>query len=253
MSGAENLSVKGIFFSYGKRNFLQNVSFSALSGELLAIAGPNGAGKSTLLKIASGYLKVSQGNVVVRGFDLRDIPASTRASLITYVGQEPDPSFDFTVEEEVLLGREFSSKKEGPKLGEVLKELELWDLRERPVTSLSSGEAQRVGLARALYQNPDVLLLDEPTAHMDMAHSLKVMDIVMGYCRAGKTAVCVFHDVNLALRYANRILFMREGAIAGVFGPEEVDGRVIAEVYGVNAAVQMVGSLRVIVPLSPLN
>ena len=162
----------GLRFKYGAgRQVLDGVDFEARRGQVTAVVGPNGSGKSTLLKAISGYLRPQEGRVSVCGLDPFSLSCEERSALIAYCGDEPEPAFEFTVEETVRLGR--VSRKSEDLEAQCLKAMEevgVLDLRARPVTALSSGERQRVFLARALCQDPEVFLLDEPTAHLDMAY-----------------------------------------------------------------------------------
>jgi len=234
---------KDISFSYRHRLVLQGVSLSLPKGSVGAVLGPNGAGKSTLLKVLSGYLFPTKGMVLIRGQDIHRVSHQERSSLVTYTGDSPRPSFDFTVEEAVMMGRMgrmknvFKESAEDRRALEMaLRILDLEELRERPVTSLSSGELQRVEMARALCQDPEVFLLDEPTAHLDMSFELDLMEIITRMAREkGKTILAVFHDLNLAMRYAQILFFLQGGRIAYSLRPSQVSPDVIEEVYGVKA------------------
>lgn len=228
--------------SYGPHGFreaLRGVDLRVLSGSLTAIVGPNGSGKSTLLKVISAYLHPASGSVTLCGKDIHALPSAERAALVTYCGDEPEPAFEFSVEETVLLGR--VSRGSGPQDSaaamEAMRRVGVEDLRKRVITSLSSGERQRVYLARAVFQDPKVLLLDEPTAHLDMAYELQVMEMVGDMTASGKTVLTVVHDLNLALRFASRILFMRDGSVVRDLLPSEVDAHAVREVYGVDACI----------------
>ena len=249
--------VTGLKFSYGTGvEVLRGVDFAAPRGQVTALVGPNGSGKSTLLKTISGYLKPKEGSVTVCGEDPFALPPEARSALIAYCGDEPEPAFDFTVEETVQLGR--VSRKTGDVSAgseRAMTEVGVLDLRRRPITALSSGERQRAYLARALCQDPEVFLLDEPTSHLDMAYELQIMEIVARLARQKlKTVVSVHHDLNLALRYASTLFFLKDGVIRRQLEPWRVTAEVIADVYGVKAAVLRHPSLGcpVVVPESPL-
>lgn len=252
----------GIWFSYRRRWVIQDVTLSARAGEITAIVGPNGAGKSTILKVASGFLKPGKGSSRVLDRDVGAMPARARGRLLTYMGAELEPVFGFTVEETVLLGRfphTGALRKEGPDdvaaARRAMSVLDLDDLAERPVTDLSSGERQRVYLARALCQETSVLLLDEPTAHLDMAYEMRVMEVLSYTAQERNAAVVVIlHDLNLASRFASSLYFVREGRIYKSGCPAEtVTAQTIREVYGAESYVfpHPEGRWPQVVPLRP--
>ena len=191
------------------------------------------------MKVISAYLRPASGFVTLCGKDVHALLSAERAALVTYCGDEPEPAFDFSVEETVLLGR--VSQGGGPQDSEAalgaMRRVGVEDLRGRVITSLSSGERQRVYLARAVFQDPEVFLLDEPTAHLDMAYELQVMEMVEDMTASGKTVLIVVHDLNLALRFASRILFMKDGSVVRDLVPSEVGTHAVREVYGVDACI----------------
>jgi len=239
-----SILVSGVTFGYagveGPWEALRGVDLCVPSGSLTAVVGPNGSGKSTLLKVISAYLRPAFGSVTLCGRDPHSMGPAERAFIVTYCGDEPEPAFDFSVRETVLLGRvsRGSRADDGAAADEAMKRVGVYDLRERAITSLSSGERQRVYIARSVFQDPEVFLLDEPTAHLDMAYELQVMEMVMGMARTeGKTVLTVVHDLNLALRFASRLFFMKDGSVVRDLAPGEVDAGVVREVYGVESCV----------------
>lgn len=230
---------------------LRDVSLTVPSGAVAAVVGPNGSGKSTLLRTISAYLRPSAGTVLLNGLNPFSLTPSERSRLVTYCGDEPDPVFDFTVEETVEMGRLSGG---APFAEQAMRQVGVLGLRDRAITSLSSGERQRVYIARAICQDPDVLLLDEPTAHLDMAYELRVMDLVVRLARErSKTILAVVHDLNLALRYASVMLFMKDGAIVHVLEPAAVTAGVVREVYGVDVwlTVNPAIGCPVVLPVAP--
>jgi iron complex transport system ATP-binding protein len=236
------VTVQDLRFKRGGREILKGISFQVEPGQVAALVGPNGAGKSTLLKVISGYLRPASGTVRVGGVDPVSLHPSERSRLVTYSGDEPDPAFAFTVEETVEMGK---VAVEAPRsrvalqatLQAALEALQLTGLRDRPITSLSSGERQRVYLARAVYQDPLVLLLDEPTTHLDMAYEVHVVEMIRDLAEHGKTVITVVHDLNLALRSASRLLFLKDGRLRYDVAPGEVTSEVIGDIYGVEVQV----------------
>lgn len=263
MEGESFLEVKDVSFSYGKNDLLDDISLSLQNGCLGALLGPNGSGKSTLLKIISGYLQPTRGSVRIDGRDIHKVSHVERRNLVTYVGDAPWPSFDFTVEETVAMGRMAGrsffghlDQRDVQAINEAISTLNLEKLKGRTLTSLSSGEYQRVEIARAFCQDPKVLLLDEPTAHLDMAYELELMEIIKNLVReSGKTVLAVFHDINLALRYASNLFFLKNGKIAFTLTPNQVTSKVIEEVYEVQATVNTYPGINssVVVPISSLT
>lgn len=250
------LRTENLVFGFGREPVLRDISMEIPAGSVCAVVGPNGSGKSTLLRTMSGYLRPEKGKVEVNGVDIHRASFSERSRLITYSGGEAVPSFGFSVEETVVLGRYAASPDslltDHEAAEKAMKMAQAWELRDRPITELSSGERQRVYLARAVCQDPSVFLLDEPTAHMDLYYEIMVMELISSMVSSGKTFVAVIHDINLALRYASRLFFMKEGRIAATIVPEDLTPDIIRMVYGVDALVTKHDLIRnpIVVPLS---
>ena len=218
------LKIESLTVSYGTLRVLRNVSLNVLSGEVLALIGPNGAGKSTLVRAASGVVPAQSGNVRVNGDDLLSLPAMRRARYLAVVPQAVSLPPAFNVWETVLLGRtpylnflgQVSSKDEGIARS-ALQKVDALDLIERRVGELSGGEQQRVLLARALAQSTPILLLDEPTVHLDLQHQIGLMEIVRSLAHTDNLAVLIaLHDLNLAARYADRVALLVTGEVKAV-------------------------------------
>ena len=234
-----SVSVQDLRHYRGGREILRGITLEIEPGSVAAVVGPNGAGKSTLLKVISGYLRPRSGTVRVGGMDPASLHPSERSRLVTYCGDEPEPAFAFSVEETVEMGNPERARESGPAFLEAaLDALDITDLRYRTITSLSSGERQRVFLSRAVYQDPLVFLLDEPTTHLDMAYEVQVVDMIESLAgRLGKTVVTVVHDLNLAMRCAARLFFLKDGALRYCVTPQEVTSEIIGDIYGVDAQV----------------
>ncbi len=228
------LKVK-LSFSYGSRMALDDVEFSTDRGELLAIIGPNGAGKSTLLKCMVGILN-GDGTVSLNGRELTSMKPRERAKLITYVPQTSLPEFAFTIEEFV----EMATYTTRGDVESALKRVGLWERRREPITFLSGGEYQMALIARALAQGSEVILLDEPTSHLDVNHALLVMELLKEL-KEEKIIVAVLHDVNLALGYADRLLVLNEGKKVWEGKPDNLEPKILEEVYGIRADIVEVG------------
>jgi iron complex transport system ATP-binding protein len=199
-------------------------------GERVAVLGPNGAGKSTLLRVASGYLRPSAGRVLLDGRDLTTIPRREAARRVAGVAADESHDFPFTVREAVALGRHpwrgtFAppGDKDRERVETALERTHLLPLAERTLPSLSSGERQRVALARCLAQDAEVLLLDEPTAHLDLGHQVRLLDLVRTHVvEEGRAAVAVLHDLNVAAAWADRVALLVGGRLVAEGTPRAV-------------------------------
>lgn len=235
------IEAKGICFHYKNCPVvLQNVDFQAEDGHFLAILGNNGAGKSTLLKCMNGILKPDAGSLLLDGEDLLTMPHRQVAQRVAFVAQTV-ASTQMTVHDMVMLGRRpymgwSFSREDHDIVHAAMARLGLMDMRGRFLNQLSGGERQKVMLARALAQQPRLLLLDEPTSALDIRNQYQVLKIVGELCRTeGLTAVVVIHDLTLALRFCDRFLLMRDGQVYRYGGLEVLDKTALREVYGVDA------------------
>lgn len=247
--------VEGLNFSYPcGRQILRNISFSAGSGDFVAILGNNGAGKSTLLKCFDHMLRPQSGSVLVDGTDLLKLSLAELARQVAFVTQGAS-SARLTVYDMLLLGRKPYLKwgitqRDHGLVTDMLRRMGLEHLSMRYLDQLSGGEQQKVLLARALVQEPRLLLLDEPTSNLDLRNQYEVLGLVREMCRERSiTAVVVIHDLNLALRFCDRFLFLHGGTVfasgdASVVSPEN-----IRAVYGIDAAVETVCGRPVVIPM----
>ena len=228
------IEAKGICFHYKNCPVvLQDVAFQAEEGQFLAILGNNGAGKSTLLKCMNGILKPDAGSLLLDGEDLLTMPHRQVAQRVAFVAQTV-ASTQMTVHDMVMLGS--FSREDHDIVHAAMARLGLMDMRGRFLNQLSGGERQKVMLARALAQQPRLLLLDEPTSALDIRNQYQVLKIVGELCRTeGLTAVVVIHDLTLALRFCDRFLLMRDGQVYRCGGLEVLDKTALREVYGVDA------------------
>ncbi|NPV28065.1 MAG: ABC transporter ATP-binding protein [Firmicutes bacterium] len=221
------LKVKGICFRYRSREVLQDVELEARAGEILAIIGPNGAGKSTLLRCINRILKPYLGTVFLDGKELFRLKAQERAQMMGYVPQASGEVFPSTVFETVLMGRKPHlswgvGKGDLEVVGAVLERLGLMDFAERYLSELSGGERQKVLIARALAQEPEVLLLDEPTSNLDVKHQLEVLEMVRDVAKQGKCVLMVMHDLNMAVRFSDQLLMLKGGIVFAAGHPQAV-------------------------------
>ena len=249
------MTVEHLNFSYRcGRQILHDVSFAARSGECLAILGNNGAGKSTLLKCFSHILRPQSGSVRVDGAELLAMSHGEMARNVAFVAQNP-PASRLTVYDMILLGRrpymKWGVSAEDYRLvDEMLSALGLEDMAVRPMDRLSGGEQQKIMLARALVQQPRVLLLDEPTSSLDLHNQYEVLSLVQKLCRAQDiAAVMVIHDLNLALRYCDRFLLLHGGRVHAFGDASVVSTENIRDVYRISARVCRVDGIPVVVPV----
>ena len=223
------IEAQNLEFSYN-RPVLKGVSFAAGQGELFALLGPNGSGKSTLIKIIVGILQPERGRVSIDGRDLSSISRRDLAKLVGYVAQESAMRFPLTAMELVLQGRfaqgrliGFESDRDISEAEWAMSVTETTEYAARPVTELSGGERQRVMLARAIAVRPKVLVLDEPVANLDVAHQVKMLQLIKRLSvEEEMMAVVVTHELNLAAEFANKVLLLRQGEVIECGPPKEV-------------------------------
>jgi iron complex transport system ATP-binding protein len=224
------LQGRGIRAGYREEDVLQGIDFDLHGGEVLGVVGPNGCGKSTLLRAITGLLPLRGGEVTLGGERLQSLTAMERARRCAVQPQAEAPLFDYTVGQFVLLGRHphraplaLATQEDHAAVAQALSETDLAGFRERSIRALSSGEWQRVLLARALAQEAPVLLLDEPAAHLDPGHRFTVHVLLRRLAREKQRAVlCVSHDLNLAAEFSDRLIMMSEGRVRASGKPEEV-------------------------------
>jgi iron complex transport system ATP-binding protein len=247
------LELEGVRFSYGREPVLKQVSFRAARGQVVAILGKNGSGKSTLLRTIHRILMPQGGSVCVEGRDLKRLRPLEIARLMGYLPQK-SPDASFTVYDAVLLGRSPHFRWGVTKGDEevVLKVLRLLNLERqalRNVQELSGGELQKVFIARALAQEPKILLLDEPINHLDMKNQIAVMETLRGVTvDLHIVSLVVLHDINSALRFADRFLLIKSGEVIAFGGPEVITPASVREIYNLDVLVTQVEGVPVVVP-----
>jgi len=249
-----NLKVAGIEFSYNHTPILDGVSFSLRPGQILGVLGINGAGKSTLLKCLNRILRPMAGAILLDGDDSQKMCGTEIARHFGYVPQKYAEE-SLTVFDAVLLGRKpyikwSASTRDLLIVEDILTRLHLEHLAQRPVNHLSGGEHQKVIIARALAQEPEVLLLDEPTSNLDLQNQLQVMNIITSAVHDYFiSAIVSLHDINLALRFVDHFLMLKEGAVHFLSPKEMVNPAAIEEVYGVKVIIGQVNEYQVIIPV----
>jgi iron complex transport system ATP-binding protein len=259
------LTIDGIDCSYGSINVLKDVNFAVEAGEFLGILGPNGSGKTTLLKSISRVLQPKRGSILIDDKDIYGMKSIDVAKQLAVVPQEAPVTFEFTALEVVLMGRnphvprfKMESTEDVAIARNSMKLTRTWEFADRPVTELSGGERQRVIIARALTQEPKILLLDEPTSHLDICNQLEILDLIKHLCETKELLIVgVFHDFNLAARYCDSIILLKDGKIVAVGKSDDtLTSENIKEVFNVDTIVKkhpVTGYLHVIPISAPLN
>jgi len=253
------LKVKNVEFGYNSTLVLEGVSMDLDSSEIVGIVGPNGAGKSTLIRCIDRILLPGGGTILLDENDISNMTRMEIAKRMGYVPQTTTRVFPATVFDTVLMGRRphlgwKSSEEDVDKVLEILELLGIMEFAMRDFNEISGGQQQKVLIARALAQEADILLLDEPTSNLDIRHQLEVMEIMTNIVHKKKiSAVMAIHDLNLAARYTSRILMLNGGRIFAAGNPESVlTEENIRRAYGVEALVKSDGERPYIIPVRPV-
>lgn len=233
------IQVKEVTKCYGKFKALQDIDWSIAPGEFWGVIGPNGSGKSTLLSLLSGVEAPDRGEISLAGRSLSSYGRKDLSRKLAVLQQDGLPPIPYTVREVIEMGRfayqdwRGREKKGGAEelLQRIMKRLELEELAHRPLSSLSGGQRQRAALAKVMAQQPEIVLLDEPTTYLDIRYQMQFMDLTAGWQREeGLTVVSVMHDLNLASLYCDRLLVLNGGRISGqgvpgdILVPETLEG-----------------------------
>jgi iron complex transport system ATP-binding protein len=235
------LEMQGITLAYGDKKVVEDVTFQVMPGEMVGLVGPNGSGKSTIIKALSRVITPYSGRVLINGRDISQIPRRELSLLIGVVPQIPLLPSPFTAFEIVLMGRNPHLglfQYEGPKdmdiVWQAMGQTSTRCLAERRISELSGGEIQCVVIARALAQETRAILLDEPTANLDIGRQIEILDLVKSLCRGNKlTVIAALHDLNLASHYCDRLFLINKGRIHAEGTPIEViNTENIEQVYG---------------------
>lgn len=253
------MRVEDLCFSYGNRQVLRNVSFSAEKGDFLVVLGPNGVGKSTLFRCVLGILKGYSGTIRVSGQDIRTLSRREMAGLMSYIPQNHGTAFAYSVLDTVLMGTThelgtFSSPKaeQVKRARDALAQVGICELEDRKFTELSGGEQQMVMIARALSQQAGLLLMDEPTASLDYGNREKVLTLLRDLTGQGYTVILSTHDPQHALSYSDKVLALKDGKIEAFGKTSEVlTSDLLNKLYGIHAVIidtpygKVVASVRV--------
>lgn len=250
------LSVDELRFFYRNQEVLADIAFSIDEGEIVAILGPNGVGKTTLLKCLNRILTPRGGAVLLDGDDLSRLDLMEIARKVGYVPQRVETG-RLTAFDAVLLGRRPHigwdvTGKDLKVVDAVFRRLHMDHLRLSYIDEMSGGELQKVCIARALVQEPKVLLLDEPTSSLDLKNQQEILSIIRHIVTGhGMAAVMTMHDINSALRFADRVVFLKGGRVFAVAGLEEITPAMVREVYGIPVVIEKVQGYPVVVPVKP--
>jgi iron complex transport system ATP-binding protein len=249
------MCVNELAFRYNSAPVLEGVSFTLAPHELLAIMGPNGVGKTTLLKCMNAILAPTSGAVMVRDTDVRSLDSLDVAKHFGYVAQHSETG-RITAFDAVLMGRRphirWKISEHDLKITDAaIRRLNLEKLALRYIDSMSGGELQKVCIARALVQEPDIMLLDEPTSSLDLRNQIEIMNIIRRVVTEHDvSAVMTIHNINTALRYCDKFLFLKDGQIFAACTKDDVTPEVIDHVYGVQVCLQRHEGTPYIIPLN---
>lgn len=239
-----SIKVNNLNYSVNDKNILKDICVSINRGKFYSIIGPNGSGKTTLLKNITNSLKVNKNTVLIENKDILSYNSKELAQNLSYVPQENSCDFDFSVWDIVLMGRypylgkfQQESDEDLDIVKSCLTKTKTYHLKDKNIKFLSGGERQRVFIARALAQQTNILLLDEPISMLDIHHQLEIMDTLKGLnSNMDITTLCVLHDLNIASEYSDTLILVNEGEIVAMGTPDEVlTIENIQKVYNVNA------------------
>ncbi|MDD9379439.1 ABC transporter ATP-binding protein [Streptomyces sp. ZAF1911] len=257
--GVPRLAARGVTVGYGDRTVIDALDVSIPPGVVTTIIGPNGCGKSTLLRTLSRLLKPTGGSVVLDGEDIAGLRTRDVAKKLGLLPQAPVAPEGLTVADLVARGRHPHqswlrqwSSDDASVVERALAMTGVADLADRPVDALSGGQRQRVWISMTLAQGTDLLLLDEPTTYLDLAHAVDVLDLVDDLHESGCTVVMVLHDLNLAARYSDNLIVMKAGSVLAQGHPREVlTAELLQEAFGLRAMVidDPVGDRPLVVPI----
>jgi len=237
------LEIKDLFAGYNGTDVIHNINLRAEKGESLCVLGPNGCGKSTLLKSIARIIEY-RGTVSINSFDISKTPRKELAKKIALLSQNMQVFFPYTVYETVSMGRyaysqgfmKNPSAEDKDIIEDIVKKLDIWDIKDHMIDELSGGTLQRVFLAKTLAQTPDLILLDEPANHLDLKHQIELLDFLKVWVRENnKTLIGVFHDLNLARQFGDTAVVLNNGIIAAAGKIDTIlNSEILNDVYGID-------------------
>jgi len=253
------LKVNNISFRYNSKNALSNISIEAGTGEFIGLMGPNGSGKTTLMRCINNILHAQEGSVLVNDVDLSTLNIMEIARLCANIPADVPDDFNLTVHQFVSLGRYpyrttiwWEKAEDEDVVNHAMELFNIMKFHDRKLTELSSGEKARVLLAKGLVQQPKTLLVDEPSAHLDLKYKMQVMQSLRNISRTGVTIITASHDINLLSKYCDKIVLLSNGNIISYGNPKDVIKEdLIEQVYGVNVTLIENGPELFVIPLSP--
>ncbi len=247
------ISVNDIRFSYGKNEVLKGISFGSEKNTVISILGPNGTGKTTFLKCMCGVHRPSSGEILVDGTDISKLTPRELAKRIAFVPQSVPPS-RMSVFDTVLIGRKpyiewGATKKDIQMVSDIIDALGMSELSLKYMDEISGGEFQKAQIARAIVQEPSVLILDEPTNNLDISNQHRTMHMIMDIVRSrGMCTIMTMHDINLAVHYSDKLMFLKDGRIVAYGGTEIITEELIREVYGIESEIVHHRGVPLVVP-----
>ena len=232
------LKIENIDFAYNGEIVLFNVTTLIERGDFIALVGPNGSGKSTFIKCLNGILSPQKGTIYLNEKNIAEIPLNDLAKEMAYVPQSEQKAMGLNVFDYILTGRKpyihwKPSEKDIKKVAEIIKLLHIDDIAMKDINKLSGGQSQMISIARAIAQEPDILLLDEPTASLDIKHQIEIMELLKNFSGQGISIVIALHDINTAIRYANKFIMLKNKSIFAEGGKEIINKRNIEKLYSI--------------------
>lgn len=232
------IEVKNIDFAYNGENVLNNVSTIVENGDFIALVGPNGSGKSTFIKCLNKILEPHKGVVTLNDKNIKSISLKDLAKEIAYVPQNEQKSMGLNVFDFVLTGRKpyinwRPTEKDIKNVADILKKLHLEKIAMKDINKLSGGQSQMVTIARAIAQEPAILLLDEPTASLDIRHQIETMELLKKFSSKGISIIIALHDINTAIKYANKFIMLKDKIVFAEGGKEIINKTNIEKLYNI--------------------
>ena len=236
------IKIQNIEFAYNGSPVLKNINAEIAKGDFVALVGPNGSGKSTLMKNINRVLKSQKGKIYVNSKLLDDISDKQLAKEMAYVPQSSKPNSGLNVFDTILTGRKpyinFKPKKRDiATVKKIIQQLKIEDISFKDFSKLSGGQQQIVLIARALAQDADVILLDEPTSNLDIKNQLEVLELLKSFTKEGITIIVAIHDINMAVKFADKFLMLKKGEVFNFGGKELIEKTVLKNLYDVNLKV----------------
>ncbi len=241
------ISIDNLWFKYDKDSILENININIDQGSFISIIGPNGSGKTTLLKNMVNLLTPTKGSISLFKKDIKNIKYKDLAKKVAVVHQSNNIGFNFSVEDVVMMGRfpylkrfQSETSKDYEIVEKAMKNTGIFDLKDRSILNISGGEMQRVMIARALVQEPEILVLDEPISNLDLKYQVGILNICKELNKKDNlTVICILHDINLASRYSDNIILLKDGKIHSLDKPNNViTKKNIKEVYDIDVDVK---------------